>query len=95
MAIAAWKAQIDFSALNADNHLGRGRSRAEGVLLLTKTRLISFDKLDNLLVYSRSATSIYANAGFLAATQFIGSQKLSKSDGGERVTTSGISHAMV
>jgi hypothetical protein len=62
---------------------------------LTKTRLISFDKLDNLLVYSLSATSIYANAGFLAATNFVAPRKLSKSDVGERVTTFGISHAMV
>jgi hypothetical protein len=76
MAIAAWKAQIDLYAPNADSHLRRGRSRSEGVLLLTKTRLISFDKPDNLLVYSRSATSIYANAGFLAATGSVESEKL-------------------
>jgi hypothetical protein len=76
-------------------HLRRGRSRGSALLLLTKTRLISFDKLDNLLVYSRSATSIYANADFLAATFAVASQSASKSDVDERVTTSGISHAMV
>jgi hypothetical protein len=74
-------------------HLRRGRRQVPALLLLTKTRLISFDKLDNLLLYSRSAASIYANAGFLAATRR--ARKLAKNQIGERVKMSGISHAMV